>query len=91
MADGKQTVKGFEGSEPVDEQPSSLKHEDQVSDSTTGSPDEAGVRTSRPDVAIIGSLATGAGQHVPTAFLSEDHDTVSGRFIPREAKADAKK
>lgn len=107
MAEGKQTVKGLEGSEPLDNdgagsvlvaskdavaQPGDLKHEDAVADATTGDPEAPPLRTARPDVPIIGRLATGAGQHKPTGFLSEDHDTLSGRFIQPEpaTKADKK-
>ena len=79
-----QTVDGLAGSEPVDPQPTELEHCDQVADGTTGGPDDAPVRTSRPDVPIIGSLAIGAGQHKPTAHSSDVHDPASGRYTPDE-------
>lgn len=66
-------------SEPLEEQPDveSLKDDDQVN-AVVGDaePHDPPVRTTLPDVPVIGSLAVGAGQHQPTD--AEEYDE-SGR------------
>jgi len=90
--ESRQTVEGLDGSEPLDEtvgsglkhpDEGSLNHEDAVADGTTGR-HHPPFRSTRPDEPVLGSLAVGAGQHYPTSVTSDEHDTVTGRFIQDE-------